>query len=57
MAFTYIVRCADDSLYVGHTDDLASREELHNRGHQRQSRHLRFHAVDGGIDALLRGGL
>ena len=33
MPFTYIVRCADDSLYVGHTDDLASREQLHNRGH------------------------
>ena len=33
MFFTYIVRCADDSLYVGHTDDLASREQLHNRGH------------------------
>lgn len=33
MPFTYIVRCSDDSLYVGHTDDLASREQLHNRGH------------------------
>lgn len=33
MAFTYIVRCADDSLYVGHTEDLRSREEIHNGGH------------------------
>jgi putative endonuclease len=32
MAFTYIVRCADDSLYVGHTEDLVSREEIHNDG-------------------------
>jgi putative endonuclease len=32
MPFTYIVRCADDSLYVGHTDDLALREQVHNDG-------------------------
>ena len=32
MAFTYIVRCADDTLYVGHTEDLASREQTHNDG-------------------------
>jgi predicted GIY-YIG superfamily endonuclease len=32
MPFTYIVRCADDTLYVGHTDDLASREQTHNDG-------------------------
>ena len=32
MPFTYILRCADDSLYVGHTDDLAAREQLHNEG-------------------------
>jgi len=25
MPFTYILRCADDTLYVGHTEDLASR--------------------------------
>jgi predicted GIY-YIG superfamily endonuclease len=29
----YILRCADDSLYVGHTDDLASRERTHIEGH------------------------
>jgi predicted GIY-YIG superfamily endonuclease len=32
MPFTYIVRCADDTLYVGHTADLASREQIHNDG-------------------------
>jgi predicted GIY-YIG superfamily endonuclease len=30
--FLYIVRCADDSLYVGHTSDLESRVNLHNQG-------------------------
>jgi predicted GIY-YIG superfamily endonuclease len=32
MSFTYILRCADDTLYVGHTEDLALREETHNEG-------------------------
>jgi predicted GIY-YIG superfamily endonuclease len=32
VAFTYILRCADGALYVGHTDDLASRERAHNEG-------------------------
>ena len=32
MPFTYILRCADDTLYVGHTEDLASRERTHNDG-------------------------
>lgn len=32
MAYTYILRCADDTLYVGHTVDLASREQTHNEG-------------------------
>ena len=32
MSFTYILRCADDTLYVGHTEDLASRVETHNEG-------------------------
>ena len=32
MPFTYIVRCADDTLYVGHTENLASREQTHNNG-------------------------
>ena len=31
-AFHYILRCADDTLYVGHTEDLASRLRLHNEG-------------------------
>ncbi len=32
MPFTYILRCADDTLYVGHTENLASREQTHNDG-------------------------
>ena len=32
MPFTYILRCADNSLYIGHTLDLASREQTHNDG-------------------------
>jgi putative endonuclease len=32
MAFTYIVRCADGTLYVGYTEDLATREQTHNEG-------------------------
>ena len=33
MSFTYLLRCADETLYVGHTEDLASRERTHNGGH------------------------
>jgi predicted GIY-YIG superfamily endonuclease len=32
MAFVYVLRCADASLYVGHTNDLAAREQTHNEG-------------------------
>ena len=32
MPFMYILRCADDTLYVGHTTDLAWREQAHNDG-------------------------
>lgn len=32
MAFVYIVRCADDTLYVGHTENLEAREQIHNEG-------------------------
>jgi predicted GIY-YIG superfamily endonuclease len=28
----YILRCADGSLYIGHTDDLAMRVARHNAG-------------------------
>lgn len=30
--FVYIVRCADDSFYVGETNDVATRVADHNRG-------------------------
>ena len=33
MPFTYILRCADETLYVGRTQDLASRQQTHNDGH------------------------
>jgi putative endonuclease len=33
MWFVYLVRCADGTLYVGRTTDLASREMAHNSGH------------------------
>ena len=32
MPFVYILRCADGTLYVGHTSDLAAREKAHNDG-------------------------
>ncbi len=30
--FIYIVRCADDSLYVGHTKNVQERVDVHNEG-------------------------
>jgi predicted GIY-YIG superfamily endonuclease len=30
--FFYILRCADETFYVGHTDDLEDRTALHNAG-------------------------
>ena len=30
--FVYILRCADDSYYVGHTGDLPARMKVHNDG-------------------------
>ena len=32
MWFVYIVRCSDDSLYIGETDDVPSRVSRHNDG-------------------------
>lgn len=32
MTWVYILRCSDDTLYVGHTDDIALREKTHNEG-------------------------
>lgn len=32
MHFVYILRCADDSLYIGETDDLTRRVLKHNEG-------------------------
>jgi putative endonuclease len=30
--FVYILRCADQSLYIGHAEDVDRRVERHNRG-------------------------
>ncbi|MDY6268534.1 MAG: GIY-YIG nuclease family protein [Selenomonadaceae bacterium] len=32
-AYTYIVRCADGTLYTGWTDDVGKRVAAHNSGH------------------------
>jgi putative endonuclease len=32
MPFVYIIRCSDQTLYVGHTNNLAVRERVHNEG-------------------------
>jgi putative endonuclease len=32
MAFVYILRCADHTLYIGHTDNLPARKQEHNDG-------------------------
>ena len=32
MCYTYLLRCADDSLYCGWTTDLKKREAAHNAG-------------------------
>ena len=32
MPWVYILRCVDDSLYVGHSDDVFARERTHNEG-------------------------
>jgi len=32
MPWVYILRCGDNSLYVGHTSDLDSRLEWHRKG-------------------------
>ncbi len=33
MCYVYIVRCADQTLYTGWTNDLARRVAAHNSGH------------------------
>ena len=32
MYFSYIMRCADGTLYTGYTDDITRREAAHNSG-------------------------
>jgi predicted GIY-YIG superfamily endonuclease len=30
--FVYILRCADESLYIGHAEDVDTRASVHNDG-------------------------
>ena len=32
MWYTYILQCADDSFYIGHTDNISERVSAHNSG-------------------------
>ena len=32
MYYAYLLRCADDTLYAGYTDDLSKRVAVHNQG-------------------------
>ncbi len=32
MYYTYMVRCSDDTLYTGYTDDVEKRIKVHNSG-------------------------
>ena len=40
MATTYILRCADDKLYVGSTTDIEERIKRHNAGYASEFTHL-----------------
>ena len=33
MHYVYVLRCSDDTLYVGRTANLIERESWHNEGH------------------------
>ena len=33
MFYAYMLRCADDTIYSGYTDDLGKRLAVHNEGH------------------------
>lgn len=32
MYYTYLAKCADNSLYCGYTDNIENREKIHNSG-------------------------
>ena len=38
---TYVLRCADNRLYIGSTRDLKKRIEAHNKGKVRTTKHRR----------------
>jgi putative endonuclease len=39
--YTYVLRCADDRLYVGSTRDLEKRIEAHQKGKVKTTKHRR----------------
>ena len=49
--YVYILRCANNSLYVGVTDDVEARLELHNQG--RGARHT---ALNRPVSLVYREG-
>ena len=61
MWFVYILRCADDSLYIGETHDITGRLAKHNEGsaaaHTAQRRPVRLVYTEehaGRVDCLKR---
>ena len=44
-AYTYIVRCADGTLYTGWTDDIEKRLAAHNSGHGAKYTRSRRHVT------------
>ena len=63
MHYVYILRCADDSFYVGSTQDLDSRVQTHNdgRGAAYTFKHRPVHLVysevfDSEVKAVRREG-
>ncbi len=59
--FVYILRCSDDSFYIGETDDVAARLSRHNNGRaslftasRRPARLVFVEAHDSREDALAR---
>ena len=59
MWYVYILRCADDSLYIGETPDVSSRVMKHNEGGgsaytaKRRPVHLAYFEVHENRDAAL----
>ena len=46
--YTYVLRCADDTLYCGWTNDLTARLAAHNSG-KGANTHARTRSGDAGV--------